>query len=113
MGDGPLIDLVLEKVAAEGLVDKFLQVVFVDDAARFAIGVEDREEGLPGIAAEKLEDRVDAFLLVDGRQMLDLLADEDLVERLAGAAAGDLGERREEGGRVAEEGRRGGEEISE
>src|SRR5690606_23611780 len=93
-------------------VDEFFQVIFVDDTARLAIGVEDREEGLPRIAAEELEDRIDALMLVDGRQMLDLLADEDLVERLAGAAAADLGQMQEGGRQVAEEGRRSGDEIA-
>ncbi|MGO8470289.1 hypothetical protein AB9F45_39115, partial [Rhizobium leguminosarum] len=40
-------------------------------------------EGLARISAEEFEDAVDAVVLVDLRQQLDLLADEDFVERLA------------------------------
>ena len=78
--DRALIDPVLQQVAAEGLVDIFLQVMLMDDAARLAIGIEHREERLLRIASEEIEDAVDAVAFIDRRQLLDLLADEDLVE---------------------------------
>src|SRR5690606_35081797 len=91
----------------------FLQVVLVDDAARLAVGVEDREEGLAWVAPEELEDGIDALVLVDGRPVLYLLADEDLVERLAGSAdAADIGQMRKGGLQFVEEGRRPGDEVT-
>ncbi len=57
-------------------------MVLVDDAARLAIGIQYREEGLARIAAKELEDRVDAVVLVDCRQHFNLFADKDFIERL-------------------------------
>ncbi len=72
---------VLQEVAAEGMIDHLLDVIFVQDAARLAVGVEHRKERLTGIKPEQIEHGFEFVAFAHRRQLFDLLADQNAVER--------------------------------